>query len=121
MSKKTVFKVIAGVGVVGAVAAIVHRSNKRVRYANRAIVEATQLVEDAAKTVDEAIGLIEDYHDENLNDDYIEDEEDDSEEEEFKKADSPCGCPYEDRCCIYAERLENEYKKEAARGKSCNR
>lgn len=115
MSKKTVFKVIAGVGVVGAVAAIVHRSNKRVRYANRAIVEATQLVEDAAKTVDEAIGLIEDYHD-----DYIEDEDDDSEDEEFEKADSPCGCPYEDRCCIYAECLEDEYKKEAARGKSCD-
>ena len=119
MSKRTVLKVIAGVGVVGAVAAIVHRSNKRVRYANRAIVEAVELVEDAAKTVDEAIGLIEDYHEGNF-DDYIEDE-DDAEEDEFEIADSPRGCPYEDRCCIYAERLENEYKKEAARGKSCDR
>ena len=74
MSKRTVLRVIAGVGVVGAVAAIVHRSNKRVRYANRAIVEAVELVEDAARTVDEAIGLIEDYHEEDF-DDYIEDEE----------------------------------------------
>ena len=118
MSKRTVLKVIAGVGVVGAVAAIVHRSNKRVRYANRAIVEAAQLVEDAAKTVDEAIGLIEDYHEADF-DDYVEDD-DDPEEDVFENADSPCGCPYEDRCCIYAERLEDEYKKEAARGKSCD-
>lgn len=119
MSKRTVLKVIAGIGVVGVVAAIVHRSNKRVRYANRAIVEAVELVEDAAKTVDEAIGLIEDYHEGNFDDDYFEDE-DSAEEDEFEIADSPCGCPYEDRCCIYAERLEDEYKKEAARGKSCD-
>ena len=116
MSKRTVLKFIAGVGVVGVVAAIVHRSNKRVRYANRAIVEAVELVEDAAKTVDDAIGLIEDYHEADF-DDYI---EDDPEEDEFEIADSPCGCHYEDRCCIYAERLEEEYKKEAARGKSCD-
>ena len=113
MSKKTVLKVIAGVGVVGAVAAIVHRSNKRVRYANRAIVEAVELVEDAAKTVDEAIGLIEDYHEVDF-DDYVEDE-DDPEEDEYENADSPCGCPYEDGCCIYAERLEQEYAKEGKR------
>lgn len=119
MSKRTVLRVIAGVGVVGAVAAIVHRSNKRVRYANRAIVEAVELVEDVAKTVDEAIGLIEDYHEGNFDDDYFEDE-DNADEDEFENSDSPCGCPYEERCCIYAERLEDEYKKEAARGKSCD-
>ena len=50
MSKRTVLKVIAGVGVVGVVAAIVHRSNRKVRYANLAVKEAAQLVEEAAKT-----------------------------------------------------------------------
>lgn len=107
MSKRTVLKVIAGVGVVGVVAAIVHRSNRKVRYANLAVKEAAQLVEEAAKTVDEAIDLIEDYRDEAF--------ENDSEDEEFENADSPCGCPYEDRCCIYAERLEKSYEKEGAR------
>ena len=112
MSKRTVLKVIAGVGVVGVVAAIVHRSNRKVRYADLAVREAAQLVEEAAKTVDEAIDLIEDYRDEAFDCDFL---EEDFEDEEFVNADSPCGCPYEDRCCIYAERLEKSYEKEGAR------
>lgn len=116
MSKRTVLKVIAGVGVVGVVAAIVHRSNRKVRYADLAVREAAQLVEEAAKTVDEAIDLIEDYRDEAFDCDFLEEDfENDSEDEEFENADSPCGCPYEDRCCIYAERLEKNYEKEGAR------
>lgn len=125
MSKKIVFGVIAGIGVAGGVTKLVVDSISRYRRSKKLCEAAEEISDLAIDALEEAEALLkkaqeiasiygdeDDYSDE----DDFEDYEENYEDEEFEEADSPCGCPYEERCCIYAERLEKEHAKEAARG-----
>lgn len=87
MSKKVVMGIVAGVGITGVIAGIVHRNNKKVRQAYRLVGEATDLVERSMDVVDEAIELLRadrDYDDYDfLDEDYYDDDYYEEGDEDF--------------------------------------
>ncbi len=62
MNKKTIFGVVAGLGVVtGVVACIVHRSNKRYVEANELIEQTEDILERTINVLEEAEDIFESY------------------------------------------------------------
>ena len=73
MSKRTIIEIVAGVSVIGAIAGIVHRSNRRCRIADELIEQTSDILDKTIEVLEGATTIADEYDD---LDDYLEESED---------------------------------------------
>lgn len=73
MSKRTIIEIVAGVGVIGVIVGIVHRSNKRCRIADELIEQTSDILDKTIEVLEGATTIADEYDD---LDDYFEESED---------------------------------------------